>query len=135
MEILNYDFSEYKIYNPVRGDVIVDPECDDDAPSLHAYWFTEMITEPMIKDPGLSEAWESFIKKAEEEDENFMLWSDDLVKFLEGYDNPAWKVLEVTSSGIACGPVSSTIWFVVDKETEIEEVEGEEYDPEADDYE
>ena len=38
----------------------------------------------------------------------------DVVNFLKGLDKPGWVAFEITSCGIACGPVSSTTWTVLD---------------------
>ena len=40
--------------------------------------------------------------------------------FLEKYENPEWKVYELRFSGMACGPISYTVWFVVKADTIID---------------
>jgi hypothetical protein len=44
--------------------------------------------------------------------------SDELIEFLKAYKAPTWAVFEITTSGMACGPVSSTVWMVVDLDPE-----------------
>jgi len=38
----------------------------------------------------------------------------DVVVFLQSVDQPAWVAFEFTSCGMACGPVCSTAWTVLD---------------------
>jgi hypothetical protein len=42
-------------------------------------------------------------------------------KFLKSYRNSKWKVMECTFHGMACGPVSTTVYYVVKADTIIEE--------------
>ena len=38
----------------------------------------------------------------------------DVVAFLQGLQRPNWVAFEVSSFGMACGPVWSTTWTVLD---------------------
>ena len=40
--------------------------------------------------------------------------SVDVVAFLKSVDQPGWAACENTSCGMACGPVCSTTWTVLD---------------------
>jgi hypothetical protein len=54
------------------------------------------------------------------DDEYIDIWK--LVEqFLMEYDNPNWIVYECTFSGMACGPVSTTVYYVVKSDTIIED--------------
>jgi hypothetical protein len=126
MEYTEFDSSNYKLYNPVIGDTIVDEWCNDDSESLIAYWIDEVFSEPIMNNPVFRKAWEDFSEKYCEENEDDDPDYEVLGEFLRDYENPQWKVYEITSCGMACGPVSTTVWMVVDKDTIIEDVEDEE---------
>ena len=103
MKIEHYDTSDYRILNPVTGEFILDEQCNDNADSLIGYWLDEVFREPNLKNEDLKRSWEAFEEKYETESE-YIMELEDLVRFLDEYDNPNWKVLEITSHGIACGP-------------------------------
>lgn len=122
MIINNLDYSEYRIYNPRTGEVIVDEECNDDAKSLIGYWLDGFIDKPVINDRKLLAAWEDFIVRHKEDNCESPYW-EHLYKFLEDYDNPEWVCYEITSCGLACGPICSTVVYIVDKDVIVEEVD------------
>jgi hypothetical protein len=121
MIIYNLNYSEYKIFNPTTGEVIVHHDCDDDASSLIAYWINGIIDEPLIKNEELNKAWETYVDKYKKDNDIYPGY-EELYKFLEGYDNPEWLGFEITSNGIACGPVSFTVVYIVDKDVIVEEL-------------
>jgi hypothetical protein len=123
MEIIEFTSAFYKMYNPVAGDTIVDEECDDDAESLIGYWIDEVFEEPIMNNQVFLTAWEEYSVKYRDEHDDESPDYDALGVFLREYENPAWKVIEITSYGMACGPVSHTVWMVVDKDTVVEDVE------------
>ncbi len=69
---------------------------------------SEVLDEPVISDANLKQDWHAAVKEAE--------GSDSLIleKFLREYVAPNWCTFEVTTSGIACGPFSTTALFVLD---------------------
>ena len=72
------------------------------------------MSESDFKNPAFREAWLKFETKFEED-----YWGvDDLINFLKSYPAPIWVAYEVTTSGFACGPVSSTAWWVIDMNSE-----------------
>lgn len=119
MEIYRLDSSNYKMLNPTSGEVIVDEECADNATSLIAYWFDDSIDNPVINNETLKTAWDAFV--GNQDDGNFLYW-EDLIEFLETYDSPGWIGYEITSSGIACGPVSYTVVYIVEKDVIVEDL-------------
>jgi hypothetical protein len=44
----------------------------------------------------------------------------DVVTFLQSVEQPNWVAFEITTCGMACGPVWSTAWTVLDLGFEIE---------------
>jgi len=121
MKIKDLEISDYKMFNPNNNDVIVDQKLNEKSASLIAYWIDEVFLEPFINNSKLEKSWEDFLAKYEEENDGDLPYLDDLVKFLEEYNSSEWIVYAITESGIACGPVSNTTWFVVDKDTLVEE--------------
>ena len=127
MKIDFLELSNYKMYNSVTGDVIVDESCEEGAASLIAYWVDECFNEPMIKDEVLKATWESFVEKfeMEQEDSPFM---EELDQFILDHDSASWIAYEITTCGLAFGPASNTVLFIVDKNVIVEELEEEEDD-------
>ena len=85
-----------------------------EAASCQAFWISEILSDSMsesdFKNPAFREDWLKFETKFEED-----YWGvDDLINFLKSYPAPNWVAYEVTTSGFACGPVSSTAWWVID---------------------
>ena len=119
MKVYNYELSNYSMINSVTKEVIADEECHDDAESLIACWLDEVIDQPFIKDETLILAWESATSNLDPENTDYLEFIDFMEKFLADYENPNWIVYKLTTSGIACGPVSMTAWYVVDKDVQI----------------
>ena len=63
--------------------------------------------------------WEKYLSQFEEETREHDLY-DKICNFLEEYVAPGWRVYQIETSGIACGPVSNTDWYVVLDDTIIE---------------
>jgi hypothetical protein len=122
MKIYSYDYSNYKMINPTTGEVIVEVECNDNALSLKGYWLGDFLNEPIIIDDKLKTAWEAFVDNFNKDNLGTPFCWDDLDKFLEVFDNPLWIGYEITSSGIACGPIGYTVVYIVDKDVIVEEL-------------
>ena len=112
-----------RIYCPSTNEVILDQAADDlnhDAEALIGYWHDDGIDEPYCNNKTLEKEWEerynNFLETEDDEFDVFDLLSD----FLEKYENPEWKVYELRFSGMACGPISYTVWFVVKADTIID---------------
>jgi hypothetical protein len=126
-----------RMYCPSTDEVIFAPhyeEINEYADAFLAYWHGEFLDQPLIKDQNMEKVWEAIYQEWEEqEDPELEIW--DLVeKFLKEYDKPGWIVYECTFYGMACGPVQTTVYYVVKEDTVIEEDPDyeEDYD---DDYE
>ena len=68
-----------------------------------------MPTEPLNLAPGLQPAWDAYLAKVEAEDGDL-----DVAAFLESVEQPGWVAFEITTCGMACGPVWETTWTVLD---------------------
>jgi hypothetical protein len=108
MKIIELNLKHENFYCPVSGMCLQDETMGyaDEAPSVVGFWIGEVVEEPVIKNAKLEAAWEVFHR-------NDRL-SFQLTTFLSKYQNDDWVVFELTTSGIACGPLSSTIWYVID---------------------
>lgn len=113
MKIFEINLPHETFYCPVTG-ACLQTDTDgfaDDVPSVVGYWIGEVVEEPIIKDENLQEAWDVFVEND---------GSDDMpTRFLSEYNNLNWVVFELTTSGIACGPMSSTIWYVINLAYEV----------------
>jgi hypothetical protein len=112
MKTIKLNYSKFKVYNPVKKDVIIDEECDDKSPSLIAYWHSACFPEPLANNKEIAERWQQYL-----EDIDDIPDFDYLETFLKEYDNPEWIVYVIEGYGMSCGPVSDTVWLVVDKDT------------------
>ncbi len=50
--------------------------------------------------------------------------AEELESFLRNYSAPNWSVFQIITRSMSCGPISSTVWLVVDLNPELEEEEG-----------
>ena len=118
------------MFCPSTDEVIFAPdyeEINENAEAFIAYWHGEVLDQPSITDEKLKAAWDEYFEKWKDS-EDIDIW-DSVEKFLTDYENPAWIVYESTFHGMACGPVATTVYFVVKADTVIE------YDPNIDNEE
>ncbi len=109
-----------KLFCPSTGEVIFGPEIEEinvTAEAFVAYWHYEVIGEPVINNEDLRIAWDDYYGKYLETYEGYYEIWEALMNFLDEYNNPEWIVYECTFSGLACGPVSYTVWYVVKSDT------------------
>lgn len=123
---MKYDTVEMnsgRIYCPSTDEVIMTLDelapVKEDAKALIALWHSEIIDQPTINDEKIRKDWEEYLDKFDEETRYFDLY-EKLFTFLEEYEAPDWRVYQIETSGMACGPVSSTVWYVVLADTVIE---------------
>lgn len=117
------DESVDRMFCPSTNEVIFAPgseEINANAEAIIGYWHNEILEEPSIADSDLASAWDEYFEKWEELTDEID-GSEAVKKFLKKYKNPKWKVFECIFNGIACGPVSFTVFFVVKADTVIEE--------------
>lgn len=124
MEIIarSPEMSTDRMYCPSTDEVIFAPgydEIDESAEAFIAYWHQEVMDEPSIKDEKLKAAWEKYYEKWKESEKSD-IWGA-VEKFLKKYKNEEWVVLECTFYRMACGPTSTTVYYVVKGDTVIEE--------------
>ena len=111
-----------RMFCPSTDEVIFAPdyeEINENADAFIAYWHGEVLDQPSITDEKLKAAWDEYYEKWKES-EDIDIW-DSVEKFLIDFENPSWIVYECTFQGMVCGPVSTTVYFVVIADTIIEE--------------
>jgi hypothetical protein len=117
------EISVDRMYCPSTGETIFGPgleEVNENAVAFIAYWHDEIIDDPIIRNPKLSNAWNDFYSKWSDTGADEIGITEALVKFLKEYINDAWKVYECCINSFACGPIRSTVWYVVPADTVIE---------------
>jgi hypothetical protein len=119
MQIIQLELGHLNFYCPATGEPINEANntCNETAKSLQGFWVNEIIYEPHFNNTELEKDWNNFVIIFEKEKEDEYLEPSDLLTFLEKYDHPNWVVFEITTTEFACGPISSTVWFVIDMNT------------------
>lgn len=111
-----------RMYCPSTGEVIFAPyyeEINESAEAFIAYWHGEVLDQPEIKDTKLKASWDKYLSKWNESNDIDIF--EAVEKFLKKYKNEEWIVYECTFYGMACGPTTTTIYYVVKSDTVIEE--------------
>lgn len=117
MQIIKLELSHFNFFCPVTGHQICgeDTGMDENAPSLMGYWVDEVLYEPGINNPTLKADWLLYEAGLDMDAPGFDIF-DDFESFLKNYQASNWIVFKITTSGIACGPSSTTAWYVIDME-------------------
>jgi len=120
MQILHYERWDHRFHCPVTGQPVFDEFGEPKAPSVRGVWVHEVPDEPMALAPELQTAWDAYVAGLDEEDADI-----DVDAFLDTVEHDGWAAFCITSHGLACGPVSQTVWVVLDLGIEVDEVETE----------
>lgn len=123
MQIIHYERWDHRLCCPVTGQPVFDEHLEPAVPTFRGFWIAEVIEEPTITSPELTAAWAAYVARvqaSEETDEEERL---DVEEFLASVESADLVAFCMTSHGIACGPVSETIWVVLDLGMEIDEEE------------
>ena len=118
MQIVRYERWDRRLFCPVTGQPVFNEVMEPAVPTFRGLWIAEVIDEPTIAMPELQAAWTAYVAGVEASEEDEWLDAD---AFLGGFESDTLVAFCVTSCGIACGPVSETIWVVLDLGLEIEE--------------
>ena len=117
MKYIKLDLSHDNFYCPATGVHIQgNNHFEPEASSLKGYWISDVgLEEPAFNDKKFEDGWATFSKKFS--DDEGIGW-EDLEKFLNEYDEPNYVAFEITTGGIACGPISSTVVFVINMDAD-----------------
>jgi hypothetical protein len=121
MQIVELELNHLNFYCPATGHPILSEDGDGTAgaKSLKGLWIDEVFSEPEFKDAAFEKAWKAYYEEHfdEEEDNEYEIQEE----FLKTYPEANWVTYKITTSGIACGPISSTAWLVIDMDTEVKQ--------------
>jgi hypothetical protein len=97
-----------RFHCPLSGQRILYEEDFQPSPAMCGAWADFDISEPMHLTDKIRDAWEQFSANGDD------IWDKGIRGFLEELQSDALVAFEITTSGMACGPVSSTVWMVFD---------------------
>jgi hypothetical protein len=124
MKITETDWLECKIHNPVTREIIIDfLYFNLQAKSLVAVWFSDRIDDPDINDKTLETEWKKYHDEFARHSEGTPIFDFLLEGFLADYENPEWKAIRHNGSWLAHGPEGANVWYVVEKDVVVEEVD------------
>jgi hypothetical protein len=103
---LNLDSDDF--FCPATGAPITTEEAYEASPAQVGMWHCEVLEEPEIHSDELETAWTNYMQNLDEED------YFEMEEFLASLDLKNHVCFEITTRGIACGPVITTVWFVID---------------------
>ena len=121
MQLIELDLGHSNFFCPATGQQIVSEDFFEPSPATRGVWNDEMTEEPQNLSDEMEDLWNAYVDGIDE-DENWI----ELPDFLRGVDQPNWVTFAITTSGLACGPVSSTVWIVIDMDDEAIPETGEE---------
>ena len=109
MQVIRLERSDWQFFCPVTGEAVFQESGEPNAKSVRGVWVDADTSEALFITPQLEPAWEQHKKEREAIDE----WPD-LLEFLKSVDQSGWVAFEITTCGIACGPICTTTWTVLD---------------------
>lgn len=113
MQIVEMDVDmDFSFFCPITGKQIIGPENVEASPAT-AFIFSPDANDFEYLTPELRPVWEAIVEGEGDDDED--LDGDHFERFREKVkDMPTFVVFSLTSHGIACGPVSSTVLIAID---------------------
>ena len=116
MQIVKIESWNRDFYCPVTGKNLMElyGEGLKEVNSFKGQWVDVDLEMPTVKCRELGDAWEARYRSDIMEDEEERYEDEVLESFLREYDQPNWVAFEITTHAIACGPVCSVVWFVLD---------------------
>jgi len=109
MQLIKLEHGHWNFFCPVTGKAVYAEEGGIEAETFRGGWHKEVPSEPLNLAPELQEAWDAYINQVDTEEVDL-----DVAAFLEGVEQPGWVAFEITTCGMACGPVWETTWTVLD---------------------
>ncbi len=109
MNLIELNLENRNFHCPVTGLEIFGDDILEPPPATRGIWFHEIPEEPMSLSSEINQEWERYGEVVEAGEE----WYDP-DEFLGGLEKRNWVAFSITTSGIACGPVTSTVWIVID---------------------
>jgi hypothetical protein len=109
MQIIELERDDWNFHCPATGRLVFSDDGEPNTPALRGSWCHEVPDEPMHLAEELQPLWQAHLEaQAAARDDA------DVVGFLRSLERPNWVAFEITTFGMACGPVWSTTWTVLD---------------------
>lgn len=108
MQILKLCLEHENFFCPVTGQRILSDDEYNPSSATVGVWVDEVIDDPMDLSPEMKAFWSEYVAGMSEDD------GYEIEVFLSSIDKPNWVAYEITTSGMGCGPMSSTSWKVID---------------------
>ena len=109
MQIIELERDDWNFFCPATGRLVFTDDGETNTPALRGSWCHEVPEEPMHLAEELKPLWQLHLDAQAAKDEGA-----DVVTFLQSVEQPNWVAFEITTCGMACGPVWSTAWAVLD---------------------
>ena len=111
MQLIQLERNDWNFFCPTTGQPVFKDTGEPNASTVRGIWCHEVPDEPELLCEELQAQWAAHAAIQDAADE-----SVDVVAFLKSVDQPGWVAFEITSCGMACGPVCNTTWTVLDLE-------------------
>jgi hypothetical protein len=109
MQLIQLERSDGNFFCPATGRPVYGEDGEPNTPAFRGSWCDDLPEDPLHLTEDLSLLWEAYLEAQEA-----ISAPVDLVAFLRSVDQPNWVTFEISISGMACGPVWSTTWTVLD---------------------
>ena len=109
MQLIQLERDDWNFFCPATGQPVFKETGEANAPTLRGSWCHEVPEEPLFVAEDLLPEWEAHLAKQEAAEEGA-----DVAAFLQAVDRPGWVAFQITTCGMACGPVWETTWTVLD---------------------
>ena len=109
MQLIQLERDDWNFFCPSTGQPVFKDTGEPNASTVRGFWCHEVPDEPELLSEELQAQWAAHVAIQDAADEGV-----DVVAFLKSVDKPGWVAFEITSCGMACGPVCNTTWTVLD---------------------
>jgi len=109
MQFIELELGHDNFFCPATGERILSEESFEPSPATLGVWTTDYIEEPQHLSKAMAPAWDAYSASIDEDED----WVD-IPAFLSGIQQPNWVTFAITTSGMSCGPASSTVYIVID---------------------
>jgi hypothetical protein len=109
MQIIELDLDDWNLFCPLTGQKVYTEDGQANAPTLRGGWCDEVPDEPVYLAEELKPLWQKYLA-AQEAAEDLL----DIPAFLRSVDLLNWVAFELRIGSMACGPVWSREWTVLE---------------------
>jgi len=109
MQIIELDLDEWNLFCPLTGQKVFSEDGEANAPTLRGGWCDEVPDQPVHLNGDLKPLWEAYLETQQAQEDLL-----DIPAFLRSVELPNWVAFELTIRDMACGPVWSREWTVLE---------------------